>query len=64
MTMAETPGLLGTRPSRNFKLYQTKFPAIFRFNGKLFMEHYNIDTMVNEWVEVSEEYVKRWLKIP
>lgn len=32
-------GLLGNRPSRRFKIYQEeREPAIFRFNGSLYIE--------------------------
>lgn len=54
-------GLLGFVPVRNFKIYRSEFPAIFRFNGKLFQEHYNIDTMVDEWMEIDEAEAMRWL---
>lgn len=60
--MADQPGLLGVRPSRQFKIYRSEFPAIFRFDGKLYQEHYNIDTMVDEWVEITEDEAIRWLK--
>lgn len=53
-------GLLGLRPSRHFKIFREEFPAIFRFNGNLYQEHYNIDTDSNEWIEVSEDDVIRW----
>lgn len=56
------PGLLGMTPSRNFKIYRTDFPAIFRFNGKLFMEQVNTATMEDRWVEISEKAAGRWLK--
>jgi hypothetical protein len=55
-------GLLGTKPSRKFKIYREEFPAIIRFNGKLYQEHYNIDTMEDAFVEISEGEAERWLK--
>lgn len=55
-------GLLGTTPSRNFKIFRTEFPAVFRFNGHLYQERYNIDTDELLWVEVDEDEVKRWLQ--
>lgn len=48
-------GLLGNGPSRNFKIFRTHFPAVFRFNGKLYMENFDIDRNVSEFIEVSEE---------
>lgn len=54
--------LLGTTDSRNFRIYRTKFPAIFRFNGQLFQEHFNIDTNVQEWIEITPELAEPWLK--
>lgn len=54
-------GLLGMRPSRKFKIYREEFPAIFRFNGALYQEHYSIDLNEHEWIEISEEDAKRWL---
>lgn len=54
-------GLLGIKPSRNFKIFRSEFPAIFRFNGKLFMEHYDINTGEDRWEEISEEYAHRWV---
>src|SRR4051812_1167331 len=39
------PGLLGNGAHRNFKIYRTEFPAIFRFNGQLYQEFYDIDGM-------------------
>jgi hypothetical protein len=55
-------GLLGNSPTRHFKVYRTKFPAIFRFNGKLYMEHYNIDQNVKEWIQIEVAEAERWLK--
>lgn len=61
--MANSPGLLGMRPSRHFKIFREKeFPAIFRFNGKLFMEYYNIDDDETVWREVQEETAMRYLE--
>lgn len=54
-------GLLGLGPSRNFKIFRTEFPAIFRFNGKLYQEFYDIDEEQHIWIEVSEETAQRWL---
>lgn len=62
MAAAEPFGLLGMRPSRNFKIFRIDFPAIFRFNGKLYQEFHNIDTMEDSWVEITEEEAMRWLK--
>lgn len=58
-----TLGLLGYRPTRHFKIFQEKFPAIFRFNGKLFQEFYNIDANEYLWHEISEQDANRWLQI-
>lgn len=52
--MSKEYGLLGREPSRNFKIFRTGFPAIFRFNGILYQEHFDIDTNKHEWVEISE----------
>lgn len=54
-------GLLGLRPSREFKIYRTEFPAIFRFNGQLYQEHFDIDYNLNMWIEITEETAQRWL---
>ena len=54
-------GLLGTKPSRNFKIYRTEEPAIFRFNGKLFMEQITGEDSIR-WVEVSEELATVFLE--
>lgn len=54
--------LLGIGLSRNFKIFRTEFPAIFRFNGRLYQEFYDIDTDENLWVEINVETAKRWLK--
>lgn len=48
------PGLLGLRPSRHFKIYRQDFPAIFRFNGKLYEECFDDYSQV-EWREISED---------
>ena len=58
---AGKPGLLGVRPSRQFKPYRMEFPAIFRFNGKLFQEFYDIDEARIIWVEISPEDAEPWL---
>jgi len=55
-------GLLGFKPTRQFKIYRTEFPAIFRFNGKLYQEFYDIDEDQSLWVEINEEEADRWLK--
>lgn len=55
--------LLGTKPSRKFKIYREDFPAIFRFNGQLFQEFYDIDQNESLWIEISPEYAERWLKV-
>jgi hypothetical protein len=55
-------GLLGLRPSRKFKILREQHPAIFRFNGQLFMEDYNIDQNVDLWIPIPEEYAQQWLK--
>jgi len=60
--MADKPGLLGMRPSRNFHIFRSDFPAIFRFNGKLFREETNTLTGEDRWREISEETAMRYLK--
>lgn len=55
-------GLLGNAPSRNFKIFRTEFPAIFRFNGKLHQEFYDVNNQESVWMEVSEEVAKPWLE--
>jgi hypothetical protein len=54
--------LLGNKPSRKFKIYREEFPAIFRFNGKLFQEFY--DDVIDErlWVEIDEQTAERLLR--
>jgi hypothetical protein len=54
-------GLLGMYPSRSFKIYRTEEPAIFRFNGKLFMEQITGEHHIR-WVEVTEDQAMVWLK--
>lgn len=56
------PGLLGMRPSRQFKIYRTEFPAIFRFNGKLYQENYIIDNDDFAFVEIDVAEAQRWLR--
>lgn len=56
-------GLLGNGPSRRFKVYQTDFPAIFRFNGKLYQEFYDINEDQNFWIEIKEEDAERLLHV-
>lgn len=55
-------GLLGVKPSRNFKIYRTEFPAIFRFNGKLYQEFYDIVKNEELWLEMDEEEATHWLE--
>jgi hypothetical protein len=55
-------GLLGVTPSRRFKIFRSEFPAIFRFNGALFEEFYDIDANEHLWVQISEDEAQRWLK--
>lgn len=54
-------GLLGMKPSRNFKIFRTEFPAIFRFNGHLYQEIFDIYVEENLWVEIGESEAMRWL---
>lgn len=60
--MANSPGLLGMRPARTFKIFETDFPAIFRFDGKLYMENFDIDRNEHRWVEISEEHAMHYLR--
>lgn len=50
--------LLGVQDSRQFKIYRTEDPAIFRFNGKFYVEdfdrHYE-----RCFIERSPEFVER-----
>lgn len=62
MSDTKGPGLLGLKVSRKFKIYREAFPAIFRFNGQLFQEEYDIDAGENRWVEITEETAERWLR--
>lgn len=55
-------GLLGNKISRNFKIYRTDFPAIFRFEGVLYQEEFDIDFNEARFVEISEENAERWLR--
>ena len=55
-------GLLGNRPSRKFKVFRETFPAIFRFDGELYQEEYDIDTMQNRWIQITPEQAERWLR--
>ena len=50
-------GILGQKPTRQFKVYQTKYPAIFRFNGKLYVEE------VDQWVEIKEKDAEHILQV-
>ncbi len=61
MALDGPPGLLGMRPSRNFKIYRREFPAIFRFNGVLFQEFFDIDNNETKFLGITEEAAKRWL---
>jgi hypothetical protein len=56
------PGLLGLRPSRQFKIYRTEFPAIFRFNGRLYQENYDIDNDDFAFVQIDVAEAQRWLR--
>jgi len=55
------PGLLGTKPSRHFKIFREAEPAIFRFNGVLYIENFNLDANQFEFVSISEEGAAPWL---
>lgn len=54
-------GPLGVKRSRKFKIYREAFPAIFRFDGQLYQELYDIDANETKWVEISVEHAERWL---
>jgi hypothetical protein len=56
-------GLLGVKQSRQFKIYRLDPPAIFRFNGKLYKEFYDIDMDKNFWVEIKEEDAEHLLHV-
>lgn len=47
--------------SRNFEIFRTEWPAIFRFNGKLFQEEHDIDRDDVRWMEIREDTAQRWL---
>lgn len=53
--------LYGVTPSRKFKIYREEFPAIFRFDGGLYQEFYDIDANIALWREITEEEALRWL---
>lgn len=53
--------LLGMRDSRHIKVFREEFPAIFRFNGRLFIESFDIEQDVDQFVEVSPERAEYWL---
>lgn len=53
--------LLGTKPSRHFKIYREEFPAIFRFNGVLYQEEHDIDANEIKFVEIVPELAEPWL---
>ena len=54
--------LLGVKPSRKFKIYREKFPAIFRWEGRLYMEMHNIDSDEIIFTQISPEHAARWLE--
>jgi hypothetical protein len=56
-------GLLGNGPSRRFKVYQTDFPAVFRFNGKLYQEFRDVDVEQSLFIEIKEEDAERLLHV-
>jgi len=56
-------GLLGLKPTRQFKFYQTEFPAIFRFDGKLYRELRDIDDGQSMWIEIKLEEAERLLHV-
>lgn len=58
----ETHPLLGNGANRSFKLYRTEFPAIFRFDGQLYMEHFDIDHDVEGFLKVKPEHVEHLLE--
>lgn len=53
--------LLGAKDSRQFKIYQNEWPAVFRFNGRLYSEYYNIDQDETVWREIPPELAERFL---
>jgi len=55
--------LLGSKPSRHFKVYREEFPAIFRFNGALYQEDRDIDANQIEFVEIAPELAEPWLRV-
>ena len=56
-------GLLGMKPGRNFKIFRTEFPAVFRFNGRLYQEIFDVITCEVLWVEVNEEDATKLLTV-
>lgn len=54
--------LLGVRDSRQFKTYRTEFPAIFRFNGQLYQEAYNIGSGEERFIPIEPEHAEQWLR--
>jgi len=54
--------LLGNGPSRNYKIYRTEFPAIFRFNGRMFIESFGTDEDDISFTEIEPEQAAPWLK--
>jgi hypothetical protein len=53
--------LLGLRDSRQFKIFRTEYPAIFRFDGKLFSEEFDNDGDL-QFTEVTAEWVEQELR--
>ncbi len=60
--MPDTHPLLGNGASRHIKIYRETWPAIFRYNGRLYQEHYDVDNDVHSFVEISPEEAERWLQ--
>jgi hypothetical protein len=54
--------LLGVRDRRKFKIFRSEFPAIFRFNGRLFEECFDIDGNKDRFVEITPEYAQHLLE--
>ena len=47
---------------RKFQVVRTGFPAFFKFEGKLYMEEFDIDLNEHLWVETDPETVRRWIR--
>jgi len=60
--MSERHPLLGNKDSRKFKIYREEFPAIFRFDGKIFSEGFDIDHDEIKFQEVTPEWAEEQLK--